>query len=224
MKQIAISVFLAVLGSFLIQPLSNRFWRTSFNPKVVAGPYIWNLGIPKDGGIAFNVIFWLTFANEGDTPGTIQNLKLRICLPKGDWVVHPRFVVDGKRYYEMFAKQQYDASMWGEPYTPIYLPGKFQTTRSILFVPSIDFDWSLSFIEPGEYRATLSAQSLDSELVDVWMGSFAVSAEELKAMREKRQQIRRVVISEKPKSISCPREENVPKGKPEKEGSTKTQK
>jgi len=37
MKQIAISVgisvFLAVLGSFLIQPLANRFWQTPFDPK-----------------------------------------------------------------------------------------------------------------------------------------------------------------------------------------------
>jgi hypothetical protein len=46
MKQITISVgisvFLAVLGSFLIQPLANRFWQTPFDPKVVSGPYIWS--------------------------------------------------------------------------------------------------------------------------------------------------------------------------------------
>ena len=202
MKQIAISVFLAVLGSFLIQPLANRFWQTPFDPKVLAGPYIWSLGRPAKG-ISFAVVFWLTFANEGETPGSIQNLKLRICLPKGDWVVHPRFVVDGKQYFEAFQEQKYDPGIFGEPFTPIYLPAKFQTTRSVLFLPWTDFN--LAFLEAGNYGVTLSAQSLGSDFKDVWKGSFSVDQEAINNWNDKKQQIRRMLVqSEKPAPASCP--------------------
>jgi len=147
-KQIAIPVFLAILGSFLIQPLGNWFWRwllADFEPKVIAGSYYWQRSPPPHDTLS--VVFGLTLANEGDASGSIQNIKFRVCFPKGDWVLYGQYFIDPKRYYEMFMKRQYDDSLWGEPFRPVFLPPKSQIEKSVVFLRGTDFD--LTNLEAG---------------------------------------------------------------------------
>ena len=114
------AIVVSVLVNFAIQPLANHFWRTPFSPKITAGPYIYSVHPQKSGSL--NIVFWLTFANEGEVAGSIDSLGLQISLPKKEWFLRPLYTVDGDEYLRAFMKMKYDESVVKEPFTPVYLP------------------------------------------------------------------------------------------------------
>jgi hypothetical protein len=171
-----------VFVNFLIQPFANRSWRDPFTPKVIAGSYYWQLSPPpKD--MTFFVVFGLTLANEGDISGSIQNIKFRVCFPKGDWVAYGGYFIDPKRYYEMFMKKQYDDSLWREPFRPVFLPPKSQIEKSVLFHHWTDFD--VTRLEAGNFKSALSVQFSEKEQYeDIWSGGFFVDQGEINGWRK----------------------------------------
>jgi hypothetical protein len=119
---------------------------------VIAGSYYWQLSTPP---VTFSVVFGLTLANEGDTSGSLQNIKFRVCFPKGNWVPHGVFFIDPK-HFEMFMQQRYDSSLWGEPLRPVFLPPKSQIEKSVLLRQWTGFD--VTRFEAGSFKSALALQ------------------------------------------------------------------
>ncbi len=200
------AVFIALILNFLIQPLANRFWKTPFDPKIITGSYIWSLSGVTQTTYGFNVVFWLTFINQGQTPGSIGNLKLRICFPKGDWVLDPLFEVDGKTYLQMFSERKWDSSYKKQPFNPIYLPGNSQITKSLLFMPK-PRNFNPKFVEPGNHRVILNSRRLMGLFKEVWTGKLNIGQGEFDRWKKKGEQIRTLELPAiEPLTLSeCPK-------------------
>lgn len=195
MKQIIVSVILAVIGSFIIHPLSERFWQTSFTSKTIAGPYIWSFNPTKPGSL--NVVFWLTFANQGDIAGSIDRLELQISLPKETWFLSPVFTVEGRDYWRMFYEQKYDVPSISEPFVPIYLPAHSQSTRAVLF-KEFYRELNPANLAPGNHKIILYARPTGGRLEQVWTGLFSVSDDEFRQWKAGNTLRRLQVPTEKP--------------------------
>jgi len=172
------AIAVSVIVSFIIQPFANHFWRSPFTPKITAGPYIYSLHPQKPGSL--NLVFWLTFANEGEVAGSIDSLGLQISLPKKEWFLRPIFTVDGEEYLRMFMQMKYDETVYKEPFTPVYLSGHSQVSRAILFKEFED-PLDLRFLEEGNHKIRLYARGADGQLENVWTGIFSVLKEDLKS-------------------------------------------
>ena len=150
------AIVVSVFVNFAIQPLANHFWRSPFSPKITAGPYLYSLHPEKSGSL--NLVFWLTFANEGEIAGSIDGLGLQISLPKQEWFLRPIFTVDGEEYLRMFMQMKYDDGAYKEPFTPVYLPSHSQVSRAILF-KHFNEPLDLNALEGGNHKIKLRGGS-----------------------------------------------------------------
>lgn len=172
------AIVVSVFVNFAIQPLANHFWRSPFSPKITAGPYIYSVHPQKSGSL--NVVFWLTFANEGEVAGSIDSLGLQISLPQKEWFLRPIFTVDGEEYLRMFMQMKYDETVYKEPFKPVYLPAHSQVSRAILFKEFED-SLDLQLLEDGNHKIRLYARGAEGQLKNVWTGIFTVDKDQLKS-------------------------------------------
>jgi len=131
---------------------------TPFSPRVIARPYTWRMGPATPESRSLDVAIWLTISNRGAMSGSLDDLAVRITLPKGSWILEPRFFARSAEYYQTFWGVNFNALPAEGLFTPIFLPGKSQTTRVVVFGPAGVQDFDPTFTEPGVHRLTLYAR------------------------------------------------------------------
>lgn len=138
---------------------------TPFSPKFTVGPYSWRIRPVGSPNFPVEVALWLSASNLGATSGTIQDIVAKVSLPKGEWFLKPRFFIDSSQYLQLMMKPNDSPQMSvTELFSPIFLGGKSQVTKSILFIPSKG-KADLKLLEPGIHSASFYIEFEDGSLV-----------------------------------------------------------
>jgi hypothetical protein len=138
-------------------------WLSPFRPVFQTRPFVWRLG---PGTVnQFNIVIYLSISNEGATSGAVSDLLIDIYLPqgKGKWTLEPYFTVKPTEFYQDVLRAEVKVPLPPEsiegPFTPIYLPGRTQTTKAVLFGPGMgQQEFDLTMIASGQHALRLYAR------------------------------------------------------------------
>ncbi len=131
---------------------------TPFSPEIIVRPYTWRMAPATAEYRSLDVAMWLTISNRGAMSGSLDDLVVRISLPKGKWVLQPLFFARPVEYYQTFFGVNFNVPPAEGPFTPIFLAGKSQITKVVVFNPQAVQDFDLTFVEPGQHKITLYAR------------------------------------------------------------------
>lgn len=152
---------LVTTGSVLVAILvAYQTFLTPFKPEITARPFAWRLGPVTEESHSFEIVMWLTIANEGAIAGKLTDLAIRITLPNGQFTLEPIAFVKSDEYYQvLLGKQLPDAPIEG-PFTPIFLPGRSQHRLAVLFLPGTGgvADFNPLLVQPGQHNLSLYAR------------------------------------------------------------------
>lgn len=161
-----------ILGLFLsVITLAAGFfvayveWLSPHSISVMARPYIWRLGPVKPDAKSIELTFWLTVSNNGARPGAIEEFFVMVSMPKAKWVLQPVAFVKQDEYFLLQFGKQFDLPPTLGPFTPIYLAGRSQITKTIMFVPMTgkDEDFNPLLVEAGVHEVSIYAKLQDEE-------------------------------------------------------------
>jgi hypothetical protein len=92
------------------------------------------------------------------TPGEITDFIAILSLPKGDWLLTPMFYVDSEAYLRTISRPQDSPDLPAtEPFAPLFIPGRGQVSKAILFKP-FEGKANRQWMEPGVHKITFYAQ------------------------------------------------------------------
>jgi hypothetical protein len=134
---------------------------TPFSPQVTVGAYTWRVRPETSPNPPVEIALWLSIQNRGVTPGEIRDLMAVLSLPKGDWLLTPMFFVDSQAYLKAISNAQDSPDLpTMEPFSPIFVAGRGQTSKAVLFIP-FETKADRKLLEPGVYKIRFYAR-LDS--------------------------------------------------------------
>lgn len=157
-----LSPLITLVSVFIALFVAYQTWLLPFRVEVQSRPILWRLAPTTPGFVGFNIAVYSAFSNVGAISGTVSDLLVEIDLPKGKWIMEPQVFLKSAEYYHTFLDSQITRSP-GElieaPFTPIFLPGRTQVSKAVLFGPVLgEADFNLSFIESGEHALRVFAR------------------------------------------------------------------
>lgn len=129
-----------------------------FSPQITIGSYTWRVRPDGSPNPRADVALWLSVRNTGVTPGEITDFIAILSLPKGDWLLTPMFYVDSEAYLRTISRPQDSPDLPAtEPFAPLFIPGRGQVSKAILFKP-FEGKANRQWMEPGVHKITFYAQ------------------------------------------------------------------
>jgi hypothetical protein len=140
---------------------------TPFSPQVTVGVYTWRVRPEGSPNPSVEIALWLSVQNRGVTPGEIRDLMAVLSLPKGDWLLSPMFFLDSQAYLRAISNSNDSPNLpTTEPFSPIFVAGRGQTSKSVLFMP-FDGKANRQFLEPGIHKIRFFARLEDGSVIRV---------------------------------------------------------
>jgi hypothetical protein len=170
--------------------MAYKMWLSPFAPVVHPRIMFWRLGPGAAPGWPIGIVIYITAFNDGATPGVINNLFIRIDLPKGQWFLEALLFVKPAQFYQSLFKKEikspFDFDVVEGPFTPIVLSAREPVTKAILFTRGLghkDFDGSL--FEPGLHDIRLFSQfDILSTPTEIYHGKINFDAELIANLRD----------------------------------------
>jgi hypothetical protein len=178
-----ISPLIALFGISIAAFVAFKTWLSPFQPIVELRPVIWRLGPGNPASSPFAVVLYCTFFNKGAVSGVVSDLLLELELPKGKWLLEPLVFVKGGEFYRDLLKPQTETPFPPEhvdgPFTPIFLPGRTQVTKAVLFCRGLGKDdFNIDLLEPGQHPLHIFARyNLARELTRITAAKIAVESD-----------------------------------------------
>ncbi|SRR6266566_3129494 len=184
-----ISPLITLVSILIAAFVAYQTWLSPFHPTVEMRPLIWRLGPGNPPSCPLTVVIYSTFFNTGSISGVVSDLLLEIELPKGKWVMEPLFFVKAGEFYQDILKPEAKVPFPPEhvegPFTPIFLPGRTQVTKAILFCRELGkSDFNIDLVEPGQHPLRIFARyNLAAELTKVVDAKIVLEPDVIKGWR-----------------------------------------
>lgn len=158
---------LSVLSLLLASYVAYQSWLSPFSPRVEVRPVVWRAGpgVPE----ALSISVFLTAFNEGALPGSITDLLVEVRFSDKRWVFEPRRIERASEFAQTSMKPEvkvpFDPSTVESFFTPIFLPGRTQTSKVVTFGPALGKNTFDGVIVPGVHPLRIYARyNRDREL------------------------------------------------------------
>jgi hypothetical protein len=183
--------FIALLSLGTAVSVAYLSWMTPFAPVILARPFTWRMGPVTPTAKSFDIVFWITISNTGARPGSIDDLVVEVAFPKGRFLFQPIAFVKSEDYFLGNFGKVFEFPPFEGPFTPLFLGGRSQVTRAILFSPAFEssgFDPAYvdigvhkislySRVQGGKFeRSTEQKLVLEADLIAAWKAGGTVGA------------------------------------------------